>query len=299
MKCESCGSSKVHRFSVRPELDYDCCKSCGHCLKVPNRDLSLDFETAQATYFGEGTLLVSERVDFFEQEVLDQRKRMIQRYLPEGALVTEVGPGSGFFAEWLRSQGYGVQLAEHSEVLGSFLAAKLDVKVFVGDFLPGAFQLITGGAFCSFHVVEHVADPVSHLAAGRETVCPGGFAFVATPNSRSWQQRLFRRLSPNFDSAHLRVFSVASLCEACEQAGWTVEATFTPEYTSAWLRVATKAIRLIRRQNEERTAGSYAASTAKYGRLLYLIWLVMSPLRFLQSKAGGGNEIFVVLRNPG
>lgn len=268
-------------------------------MKVAKRDLSLDFEAAQTSYFGEGTPLVSENIPFFEREVLDQRQRIVSESLLQGALVTEVGPGSGFFASWLQSQGYKVQLIEHSEVLASWLSAKLDVEVFVGDFLPGAFHLDRGDAFCSFHVVEHVADPVKHLSAGREIVGPEGLAFVATPNSRSWQQRLFRRLSPNFDSAHLRVFSERSLRQTCEQAGWAVETAYTPEYTSGWLRVATKAIRMVRRQDEESTAGSYAVRSAKFGLFFSFLKIFLSPLRFVQAQTGGGNEIFLVLRNPG
>jgi hypothetical protein len=152
-------------------------------------------------------------------------------------------------------------------------------------------------AFCSFHVIEHVAQPIEHLAKAFEVVRAGGYAFVATPNSQAWEQRLPGRFSPNYDSAHLRIFSPISLRKVCESAGWTVAKVFTPEYTSGWLRVASKLIRHARGEDEEETAGKYYGDNSWLFRGFALFArTITSPVRLIQSICGAGNELFFVLK---
>lgn len=44
-----------------------------------------------------------------------------------------------------------------------------------------------------FNIVEHVADPGAILKKAGELLAPGGVAIVKTPNTDSWDARLFRR----------------------------------------------------------------------------------------------------------
>jgi SAM-dependent methyltransferase len=151
--------------------------------------------------------------------------------------------------------------------------------------------------FCSFHVIEHVLDPRAHLELAIKYVKPGGLAFIATPNANSWEQRLFPRLSPNFDSAHLRVFSQKSLRILAQDVGWSVVYEKTPEYSSSWLRVFSKILRKFRGEDEEATAGKYLLNQSFSRKmLLYFIMLFSYPFRILQSLFNGGNEIFTVLK---
>jgi SAM-dependent methyltransferase len=151
--------------------------------------------------------------------------------------------------------------------------------------------------FCSFHVIEHVTDPRAHLSEAARVVRPAGLAFVATPNASSWEQKLFRRLSPNFDSAHLRVFSAQSLQRLADETGWSVLYDETPEYTSGWLRVVSKAFRKLRGEDEEATAGKYASQMSPHKRWIIGAMRGLSwPLRTVQSRLQGGNEILVVLQ---
>jgi len=258
-----------------------------------------EFKTAQEKYFGEASPLLGSAPSGMDEEILKERQRITSRYLAGHGAVVEVGPGAGFFASWLRARGHDVTLVEQSEALAQALRRKLDVRVETAEFEGGVLGALRAKAFFSFHVIEHVVEPTLHLRAGFEAVEVGGLGFIATPNARSWQQRLFQKLSPNFDSAHLRVFSVASLEAACLQVGWRILAIDTPEFTSGWLRMISKVVRKLKREDAERTAGKYAAmSSAFFSQTYALVSFLTYPLRRLQRAAGGGSEVLVVLQRP-
>lgn len=296
--CESCRSVNVSLEEVRQGLSYWLCKGCGHCLIDSASGLEIKFESAQRGYFGAESLLLQKSPAIFEREILATRKRLVRRYIRPSSNVVEVGPGSGFFAELLKERGHQVELFEHAPDLAAALSEKLHVPIHIGEFESAEFFLAASDVFCSFHVIEHVKDPLEHLSAGLRAVRPGGVALIATPNARSWQQSLLMRLSPNFDSAHLRVFSRASLKRYAETAGWIVETDFTKEYTSDWLRVLSKALRKLKKENEETTAGKYAKPSLKLSAAYKLASILSWPLRQLQASLGGGNEIILVLRRP-
>lgn len=296
-QCESCRSISVSLDEIRQGLSYWSCRECGHCLIDSSSGLETSFESAQKGYFGAESLLLQESPAIFEREILAARKRLVCRYIPMSSNVVEVGPGSGFFAALLIGRGHQVELFEHAPDLAVALSEKLHVPIYIGEFESAEF-LGAADVFCSFHVIEHVKDPLEHLIAGLRAVRPGGVALIATPNARSWQQSLLMRLSPNFDSAHLRVFSRVSLKRYAELAGWMVEADFTKDYTSDWLRVLSKALRKLKKENEEATAGKYAKPSLKLSIAYQLASILSWSLRQLQASLGGGNEIILVLRRP-
>lgn len=298
--CTACNSSSVARVEPRIGLIYVCCRACGHCVLVPHEDdTSRSFDEAQEKYYGESSQLLATEPDLFEAEILAYRVAVLGALLPRPSDVLEVGPGGGHVLRWLLAHGHNVTAIEHSSVLARQLSERLEVSVKNGEFEAFDLSAAAYDAFCSFHVIEHVRDPVAHLSRAYSLLRPGGLAFVATPNARSWQQMLFASLSPNFDSAHLYVFSPQSLRRLCEQSGWEVISTLTPDCTAGWARFLTKAIRRIRREDEEQTAGKYARSSSRSVQVAARILQVGTfPLRFIQSKLGYGNEVFLVLRKP-
>ena len=295
--CTSCACPDVRIVEPRDGLVYDVCPSCGHCERVNLAGDTQDpFDDAQARYYGSDSPVLAVRVSPFEAEALKTRKRIVSRILAPESAVLEVGPGAGAFLSWLSARGHHVSAVEQSPHVAEHLASRLSISVHVGEFEAVEIENGSVDAFCSFHVIEHVRNPARHLSRAFDLVKSGGCAFVATPNARSWEQRFFGSLSPNYDSAHLRVFSITSLRRMCADAGWTVREVHTPEYASNWLRVATKCVRRIRGEHEEDTAGKYAVGDSKALRLCAFILSRLSlPLRFTQQVSGGGSELFFVL----
>lgn len=295
--CSACGSSHLTLREPRTGLRYACCSDCGHCSQIfTSKDGAESFEEAQNKYYGDESILLESTPTFFEKEAIAERISAFGRYLPKPAKVLEVGPGAGHILRWLTAEGYAPTAVEHSETLARRLAETFNVPVHVGEFEKLPIEPDSLDAFCSFHVIEHVPDPLAHMRQAFVGVRPGGRAFVATPNARSLQQVALPSLSPNFDSAHTFVFSPKSLRACCEKAGWTVIATMTPEYTSGWLRVVTKLLRRMKGEDEEATAGKYATqSSSRIETIAGVIRLLSWPMRFVQRKAGYGNEVFLVL----
>jgi 2-polyprenyl-3-methyl-5-hydroxy-6-metoxy-1,4-benzoquinol methylase len=256
------------------------------------------FENAQIKYFGADSNLLRSEGGPEDEEILRVRERLLLRYLPRGAKVVEVGPGAGHILQFLKKRGFSVSAVEHSPALAQGVARKLGVPVVVSEWETADLPAGSFDAVCSFHVIEHVKDPLAHMTKAFQAVRRDGFAFVATPNARSWQHLMVETLSPNFDSAHRFVFSRRSLTHCCEKAGWEVVATFTPEISSNWARVLTKALRRFRDEDEEATAGRYSGGGQRF-RFLYRSFQVLTgPLRLVQRLSGYGNEVFLVLRKP-
>jgi len=298
--CSVCESKNVTVIEPRKHLKYFRCNSCGHCATTRNsEELSIVFQESQSKYYGESTTLLFSAPPPSEVEILSQRKRVLSKYLRPDCEVAEVGPGAGRVLSWLISKGYSVSAFEHSPVLTNQIIEQLGVTVINGEFEELDLASRTFDAICSFHVIEHSRDPYTHLRRAFSLVRPGGLAFIATPNSRSWQQIFFESLSPNFDSAHLWVFSSNSLKILSQRTGWEIVTTVTPETTVGWLRVLTKGVRRFKNEDEETTAGKYALSSSiSFFMIFKLIQAFTYPLRLIQSKLGYGNEVFLVLRKP-
>lgn len=294
--CEACGSTSVTTSSIRAGLEYYICETCGHCLSKLISEAEGNFEAAQSQYFGEDSLLFQETVSPMERETLRVRLSTILSYLDYKSSVIEVGPGAGFLLKELKERGFSIKAVEHSPALAANLRERWGVDVDTNMLENTEIESESFLSFCSFHVIEHVPDCLSHLQKAYDLVQPGGFAFIATPNARSWQQQWFRALSPNFDEAHLRVFSEASLRQFCEKAGWQILQAKTPEYTTGWLRVMTKTLRRIKREDETVSAGKYSAMAgSQFSKVYYFLRVATAPFRFLQSRMKGGNELFFIL----
>lgn len=296
--CEICCSKSTRSVRIRPGLKYLICQACGHCLLITG-DTPLDdtFAASQEKYFGENTVLIKTSDSPLEDEVMVRRRAVFSRFVTSPSAVLEVGPGAGVFLNWACRESHTVTAIEESAALGCAVEAKTGAQVIIGRFESSGLADASQDVFCSFHVIEHVTDPRAHLDEAARVVRLGGLAFVATPNAASWEQRLFCRLSPNFDSAHLRVFSAQSLQRLAAETGWQVLYAETPEYTSGWLRVVSKVVRKIRGEDEEATAGKYASQMSPRKRWVLAALRGLSlPLRAVQSRLQGGNEILIVLQ---
>lgn len=298
--CNVCGSGRVRQISVQGNLVYFCCSQCFYCEKRPELGSAHDdFIASQATYYEDPLADPFSEPMPIQREKMNQRTLLAGRYLQPGARILEIGPGNGTFLNWAQSSGYRCTACEQSSVLSSALRAR-GFEVIEGEFE----QLVLEDRYdvlFSFHIIEHIASPLSHLTQALSLTRPGGHLVVATPNAASWQQRLFPSLSANFDTAHLHVLSLQSLSALGKMAGWDVIDHVTPENASGWLRFVSKLVRRMRGEDETVTAGKYANMSADGGRMTTFIRLfaaVSYPFRLLQSKVGGGNEIVVVFRKP-
>jgi 2-polyprenyl-3-methyl-5-hydroxy-6-metoxy-1,4-benzoquinol methylase len=298
--CEICCSVQIIKLEIRLGLSYFICGNCNHASQMISKLQIEDlFKSSQEKYFGENSSLNLVAESILDRERTSHRKVVFNRFISEKIKVLEVGPGAGSFLRWMCGKGHNVTAIEDSNFLAKELTLIPRSEIIMGNFEDCKLPHNSFDLFCSFHVIEHALDSRIHLELAFKFVREGGLAFIATPNGNSWQQRLFPRLSPNFDSAHLRVFSQKSLRLLAEDIGWIVINDSTPEYSSAWLRVLSKVLRKLKGEDEETTAGKYQINHSLGSKILLYFYILLSfPFRLLQRQLNGGNENFIVLKRP-
>ena len=222
-KCSCCGADDWKRHRYTSSIWYLECLVCHYWVQRRSgvADLSAQFEAEQRKFYDEDSLLLSPSLSTLTREITDRRISTVLHHLPKGSSIIEAGPGSGDVIRSLADRGYAVSAVEHSPVLAKRLREQSGISVRVGDFADQQLPDATYDAYCSFHVIEHVTDFRKHLDVARCCVRKGGLAFIATPNSRGWEQRLPYRLSPNNDSSHFQLFSPIALSVVLEQTGWS------------------------------------------------------------------------------
>lgn len=152
--------------------------------------------------------------------------KLIQGTLWPGMTVVDCGCGGGALLDLVKAttagatlavepfDGYHRSLGERGhEVFPSISEALKQGRV-------GAADLAI-----SFHVIEHVIDPLAFLKELRKLVRPGGLAVILTPN---WDDILLRldpaRMAPFFyRRVHNYYFTAHALTTLSELAGWTVK----------------------------------------------------------------------------
>src|SRR5262249_737474 len=114
---------------------------------------------------------------------------------PRGGNVLDVGCGDGRLLRILHAGGvtrerlYGVEL----DTRAVEAAREPGLRVWPGrlqaaDSPEGAFALIV-----LQQVIEHVPDPRRMIERLRALLVPGGAVVIETPNTRSWDHRLFSK----------------------------------------------------------------------------------------------------------
>ncbi|MFY9549743.1 MAG: class I SAM-dependent methyltransferase [Thermoanaerobaculia bacterium] len=124
-----------------------------------------------------------------------QAAKAYLRAAPPGGNVLDVGCGDGRLLRILRARGvprerlFGVELDEHAVA-----AARADgFQVVQGRFEEADLPAGTFGLIVLQQVIEHVPDPRNMIRRLRELLVPGGALVIETPNTRSWDHRLFSR----------------------------------------------------------------------------------------------------------
>ena len=296
--CEICGYTDITALQIAEHLTYDVCRNCYVCRKQSKKSAQQDFALSQNAYYEQ-----ADEDPFAEQQAL-MRERMARRagvmrdFLKEGTSVLEIGPGGGQVAQWLMEQECRYLGCEISMELAKKLSVR-NIPVVHGDFekldFAESYDLLL-----SFHTIEHIPRPELQLEKALSIAKPGGCFIIATPNARSWEQRLFPSLSANFDVGHLHVFSPKSLKILAEKAGWSVHSFRTSEYSSDWLRIVSKVLRRCRGEDEVASAGKYS-KMATSGVVEWAIAAIAAftfPFRKAQAMLQGGNEIVLVLQKP-
>lgn len=125
-------------------------------------------------------------------------KELLYANLEETALVVDVGCGPGPFEyEHFRARFLAFDMFEPVTVEG--------LKPEVDEFVLGKLDAIpvedgTCDAVVMGFILEHVTDPVAFVKEADRVLRPGGWCYIAIPNHRSIEDKLFRMATSAFGS---------------------------------------------------------------------------------------------------
>lgn len=101
-------------------------------------------------------------------------------------------------------------------------------RVQVGDLETLALAGNSYTLISSYHVIEHLLEPVSHLSKIRQLLQPGGIVFIETPNFASLGAKIRgKQWSHIIPPEHINYFTPDSLRYTLNQAGFQKYIVFT------------------------------------------------------------------------
>lgn len=224
--CKLCGNNESSLIQVGArharDAEIRCCTSCELVFLAPQPspgELGLYYATGYREEYLEPPVAERHRNDL--DEACLRVQRLLPRLRPETRLL-EVGSGSGAFLYAVRPYVREVMGVEPDAASRSWLKQTLGLNLL--EKIPPAgsgqegFDLVV-----SFHVLEHVPDPVTFLSKLSKVLRPGGELVVEVPNVVDALVDLYRVPAYRqfyYQKAHLYYFSQQTLALALEKAGY-------------------------------------------------------------------------------
>jgi SAM-dependent methyltransferase len=145
-----------------------------------------------------------------------ERLRRLADRLVEPSRVLDLGSGGGEWLYLLKARGHSVAGIELDPAYAAFGRQEYGVEVLTGsvmtiDLPEGEFDCVT-----TFHVLEHLPDPIAALSRMRTWLRDSGVLAVEVPNMNSPHQHPAKR----FHYAHVVGFTPESLTFAAGRGGF-------------------------------------------------------------------------------
>jgi O-antigen biosynthesis protein len=185
----------------------------------------------------------------FEAADRNNPRTIIGHWVPERAVVLEVGPGDGVISRWLKHTRHcrtvGIESAPAAaqaarDAFDELLIGSIDDPCVVEQAAAlGPFDVIIFA-----DVLEHLVDPWRVLRQMRALLSPAGRVLISVPNIAHWSARV-NLLRGRFDYAdgylmdrtHLRWFTQRTARALADSAGYRVVAAATvykPRFARFW-----------------------------------------------------------------
>jgi SAM-dependent methyltransferase len=221
--CRVCGTSvgAERQIQARPEgWRYGQCGNCGTWSLNPMPD-----GEALGAYYNQSYTVPPEA---YARRVAEQAppilRELAERFPGRGKLL-EVGCSYGFFLDAAQQDGWGVTGIELDDRAVKYGREKLGLEIFAGSLESEIGRLQPPyDAIVTFHVIEHLQDPVGFLRQCRKLLREGGVLMLKTPNVASW---IAKRTGAYWEwlcpPAHIHLFSSGNLDIALQRSGFRVQ----------------------------------------------------------------------------
>jgi SAM-dependent methyltransferase len=176
-------------------------------------------------YYNEAYSIVAEAYLQGTQRNSPPILRELGERFPWRGKLLEVRCSYGFFLEAAQRDGWQTAGIELDDGAARYGREKLGLKIFSGTLESELGKLEPPyDAIATFHIVEHVRDPIGFLQRCRKLLREGGALILKTPNVASW---IAKRTGAYWEwlcpPAHIHLFSPRALELALEKSGFRVE----------------------------------------------------------------------------
>ncbi len=153
------------------------------------------------------------------------RREVITSRKPAGGRVLDVGSAAGFFLSTMKEIGWECHGIELSEYMAARSKQMFDLdSVVSGSILDAPFAERSFDAITFWDVIEHLEDPIPHLARARQLLKDDGLLVIETQNVES---RFARVMGPRWQhykmAEHLYHFAPDTVRTLLDRAGFVVE----------------------------------------------------------------------------
>lgn len=276
---------------------------CSHCSLVLNPDIwngSANEDMVKKWFDDDYNPITSFWVRIFES--LNNRRtcKGLMRYLKysKGRKLLEVGAGSGSLLKFMKTNEFDVKGCDLSKTICNYVDREYGIQMYncPVEELPSheLYDVVV-----MKHVLEHVVDPVNLLQNVKTKINRDSLLYIAVPNVFSWEARLSGWTS--YEPYHLVYFNSHTFRKTLEKAGFHVVASRTHESFSGWfLSILRSVIRNrekgVTAQKEQRHNRKHSMLEHAYRVAMVLFGIASFPFRYLQGKAGYGDELIVIAR---
>src|SRR5579862_470394 len=189
--CLVCGRSAFHPLytatdrlygTTQNEFQIVACEGCGlmRLAPIPSPEELSRYYPANYWYAPDGSVAASLE-ERYRRLVLHDHVRFVGRALDEcgeSGPTLDVGCGGGLFPRMLRERGYPAVGLDSSPEAAVVAWHTNGVPVMCGDLAQAPFGRAAFRGITMFHVLEHVYDPRTYLAAAHALIKPRGRLIV-------------------------------------------------------------------------------------------------------------------------
>ncbi len=221
--CRVCGTSVgiERRIQAQPEgWSYAQCGNCGTWSLNPMPDVE-----ALDSYYNQTYTVAPEAYARRVAEHAPPILRELGARFPGRGKLLEVGCSYGFFLDAAQQEGWAATGIELDDRAVNYGREKLGLKILAGTLESEMGRLEPPyDAIVTFHVIEHLRDPVEFLRRCRKLLREGGVLILKTPNVASW---IAKRTGAYWEwlcpPAHIHLFSSGTLDLALQRSGFRAQ----------------------------------------------------------------------------
>ena len=221
--CPICKSKKYKKFWAMPGYSLTQCLNCDMVWDPFHLENTLS--QYEKSYFvndnpkgGYSNYFEGMKIN---RKTFNIRLRHLSQKIPSKTNLLDLGSALGDFLLEAKSLGWTNTLGVEPSKYACLESRKRGIKAICtileeAKLKPNQFNAVT-----SQDVLEHVANPVSHLKKINEILKPGGYLFIVTPNIKSnWSKILGSRWYHYKPGEHINYFSPSTVTKALTQAGF-------------------------------------------------------------------------------